>query len=169
MGNTCNACDYNDENRTQDIKTSNQRHLKMHTNIDLTHKKKQKLQSQKNEFILDSDIKSPHQPKNAEKVQELNKITETAIKIEDEKGTFRVRYLDDNINNGAPILGPYLYQDGETFLGQFFNGLKHGKGRMVWPDGTVYEGQWINDKRHGKGRVIYSQGDYYEGKIFSVF
>lgn len=163
MGNTCNACDYQDENRVKDINTTKQRHLKLHTNIDMTPK------NRKNEIldnVNDSDLTSPHRPTKAQKVNEMNQISERAIKVEDNKGRFRVRYMDDNINNGAPVLGPYRYEKGETYLGQYHNGMRHGKGRMVWPDGTVYEGQWISNKRHGKGRVIYAQGDYYEGNLF---
>lgn len=163
MGNSCNACDCNEENKAKELKLSKPTTLKLHSNMNEVSNPQGKRQKLFSENIHDSDIKSTHKPENAEKVNEMNKISEFAIKVEDEKGNFKVRYINDNINNGAPVLGPYKYENDATYLGQFFNGMKHGKGRIVYLDGTVYEGQWINDNRHGKGRVIYPLGDYYEG------
>lgn len=170
MGNICTACEYNDENRTNDLPTTTkQRHLKMQSNFnqasEINNRRSQK------EFkpnMYDSDISSPHQPKNAMKVDTMNRLADAGAKAEEQKGPFKVRYIDDNINNGAPMLGPYQYEEGETYFGQYFNGMKHGKGRMIWPDGSIYEGQWLNDKRHGKGRIVYSQGDMYEGEWFLI-
>ena len=35
------------------------------------------------------------------------------------------------------------------YEGDFVNGEKHGKGKLVTFDGDVYEGDWTHDKRHG--------------------
>ena len=38
----------------------------------------------------------------------------------------------------------YFYEDGEYYVGQFFNGLKHGKGTIYYKDGKIkYEGDFL--------------------------
>src|SRR3990167_6047132 len=67
--------------------------------------------------------------------------------------------------DGLPVLGPNLYvHNSGTYLGQYKNGLRCGKGKFVWPDGSVYEGYWENDQAHYYGRLIHSDGDSYEGQ-----
>ena len=64
-----------------------------------------------------------------------------------------------------PVLGPYRYEDGSTYLGQYKNGLRHGEGRQIFTDGSLYEGFWRYDKVDMKGRMISKVGDFYEGDI----
>ena len=55
------------------------------------------------------------------------------------------------------------YPDGETYVGQHHNGLKHGHGSFKWVDGEVYVGDFENDKMHGRGTYSYAKGDVYVG------
>ena len=43
-----------------------------------------------------------------------------------------------------------------TYVGEFRDGMKHGKGVKTWPWGDQYEGEFANDAKHGKG--IYTWG-----------
>ena len=42
---------------------------------------------------------------------------------------------------------------GETYQGEFINGLASGRGTIKSADGTQYEGQMFNGVRHGDGKV----------------
>ena len=44
------------------------------------------------------------------------------------------------------------------------NNKKHGKGTFTWEDGDKYVGEWWNDKRHGKGTFTWEDGDKYVGE-----
>ena len=34
--------------------------------------------------------------------------------------------------------GPILMEDGCKYIGQFYNGVRSGRGRQVWPDFSLY-------------------------------
>ena len=58
-----------------------------------------------------------------------------------------------------------IYEDGEYYIGQFKNGLRHGKGTMYYSNGNImYEGDWVNDKREGNGKYIDENSNYYIGQ-----
>lgn len=54
--------------------------------------------------------------------------------------------------------------EGETYEGQFANGLKHGIGLYRWADGTKYTGTWVRDQEHGTGEKLFANGDRYRGE-----
>ena len=43
------------------------------------------------------------------------------------------------------------WADGTTYLGQFRDGEKHGKGKFSWPDGSNFNGDFKSNKIEGKG------------------
>ena len=44
--------------------------------------------------------------------------------------------------------GKYIWEDGEYYIGQYKNGLFHGKGTEYYSNGKImYEGDYINEKR----------------------
>ena len=67
--------------------------------------------------------------------------------------------------DGLPVLGPNLYaQNSGTYLGQYKDGLRCGRGKFTSTDGTIYEGYWENDQAHHFGRKILEDGAHYEGQ-----
>lgn len=63
-----------------------------------------------------------------------------------------------------PEFGPMKYkQNGETYKGQYYQGLKNGYGEQTTVQGSGYIGEWKNDLKHGKGRMAFANGDLYEG------
>ena len=51
-------------------------------------------------------------------------------------------------------------------MGEVLNALRHGMGNFYCAkDETRYSGQWFQGKRHGKGRIVYnsSETSYYDG------
>jgi hypothetical protein len=52
----------------------------------------------------------------------------------------------------------------DQYVGEFKDGLPHGKGIYRWKNGNLYEGAWLNGKRDGDGGMAYKR----DGKTDSV-
>ena len=51
---------------------------------------------------------------------------------------------DEQYEEGQyPELGPYQFDNGAIYLGQWKHGNRHGKGVQYWTDGSIYEGYYI--------------------------
>ena len=62
-----------------------------------------------------------------------------------------------------------LYQklsldDGE-YVGETYNGLRHGNGVFKSTNGYTYEGEYKYDFMHGKGKITYDNNESYEGEF----
>ena len=53
--------------------------------------------------------------------------------------------------------------NGDTYKGQYYQGLKSGFGELTTTKGEGYIGEFQNDLKHGKGRLVFANGDLYEG------
>ncbi|PJA56849.1 MAG: hypothetical protein CO164_10950 [Rhodocyclales bacterium CG_4_9_14_3_um_filter_68_10] len=57
------------------------------------------------------------------------------------------------------------------YEGEFWAGMKHGRGVKVWPSGDRYEGEFFEDRRHGRGAYTWGRGRWagerYEGEYRS--
>ncbi|HIC77131.1 MAG TPA: hypothetical protein EYO89_04605, partial [Candidatus Dadabacteria bacterium] len=51
--------------------------------------------------------------------------------------------------------------EGEKYVGEFKDGMRHGKGTFTFPDGEKYVGEYKDGKRHGKGTCISPDGEKY--------
>ena len=52
----------------------------------------------------------------------------------------------------------------DQYIGEFKDGLPHGKGTYRWKNGDFYEGNWMNGRREGSGGMSYKRN----GKADSV-
>ena len=52
-----------------------------------------------------------------------------------------------------------------SYDGDFFDGQKHGAGKLSMADGGWYEGAFLNDEMMGLGRRVWSDGRSYEGQF----
>ncbi len=59
----------------------------------------------------------------------------------------------------------FKYENGDTYEGQWKDGLKHGNGKFTWEDGGAYEGQWKDGLMHGNGKYTFKSGNTYEGQF----
>ena len=60
-----------------------------------------------------------------------------------------------------------VYENGVFYIGQFMNGLRHGKGILYYKNGNIkYEGDFVNDKYEGNGKYIWENGEYYIGQFW---
>lgn len=58
--------------------------------------------------------------------------------------------------------GTYTFQNGDVYQGEYFEGSKHGHGKLTMQEkGVVYEGEWANGKQHGQGK-LYATADLKE-------
>ncbi|KAG5486305.1 hypothetical protein CUR178_07616 [Leishmania enriettii] len=82
--------------------------------------------------------------------------------------------------------GKATWHSGDTYEGEWLNGMMHGKGTYTWADGDyyhgeyvrgrmegsgemkdatgLYSGEWADDMRQGYGRMVYAGGNVYEGE-----
>ena len=51
-----------------------------------------------------------------------------------------------------------------TYIGNFKNGEKHGKGTIHYYNGDKFVGEFFNGKKNGKGIFTYSSGETSSGK-----
>lgn len=49
------------------------------------------------------------------------------------------------------------------YVGQYRNGLRHGKGVYVFKNGARYNGDWRHGQKYGQGIFWYPDGTRYEG------
>ena len=76
-------------------------------------------------------------------------------------------YDGQYINGIREGYGVYRYANGEKYEGEWHLNLKHGIGRMSYfkkgeQDGE-YNGFWEHGRRHGEGVFTYKNGDVYSG------
>lgn len=64
-----------------------------------------------------------------------------------------------------PELGPFLYPDGSTYLGQYRHGRRHGKGKMVGLAGGLTLGYWSEDLLERWATAIEPDGSWYRGEV----
>jgi len=76
------------------------------------------------------------------------------------KDTFVGEYKDGK-KNGK---GCYTFASGAKYDGEYADNKKQGLGTYNAPDGGKYVGYWFGDKRHGRGVYQYPSGDRYEGE-----
>lgn len=50
-----------------------------------------------------------------------------------------------------------------VYYGPVKNGMRHGKGKLVFHEGSVYEGDFVNGRYHGQGKITFPNGTVYEG------
>nr|XP_039274128.1 radial spoke head 10 homolog B-like [Styela clava] len=51
------------------------------------------------------------------------------------------------------------------YIGDFINGLRHGRGKFFYASGAVYDGEWENGKKSGWGKFIFKNGRVFEGQF----
>jgi serine protease Do len=74
-------------------------------------------------------------------------------------------------NHTEYIDGYYSYQEvnyteGDYYIGEIYDGYRHGYGVYIWTSGSFYIGDFYFNDLHGEGLIFYSNGDMYFGGFF---
>ena len=72
-------------------------------------------------------------------------------------------YEGDYKNGIREGKGRYTFVAGGWYKGDWANGLKHGEGTFRYPDKSKYTGEWKEGLKHGHGTYTYPNGDRYCG------
>ncbi len=51
------------------------------------------------------------------------------------------KYDNEDVKN-ISFKEPVVLKEGLKYIGEFKNGLRHGRGKQCWPDYSLYEGYW---------------------------
>ena len=89
----------------------------------------------------------------------------TAIKYVN--GEYESTYVGEYKNGIREGKGKFTHKDGSTKTGTFINGQLMGFGTMDAEDGSSFEGNFINYRFHGKGKMRWGNGSVFEGFIVS--
>lgn len=77
----------------------------------------------------------------------------------DSKETFKGTF-----ENHAFKKGLYIYKDGNTYDGDWKDGLPSGNGTFTWKKtGDVYTGDFLSGEPNGQGKLTQKDGSYFEG------
>ena len=61
--------------------------------------------------------------------------------------------------------GKNIYDNGQIYIGEFKNGIRHGFGTTYFTRGDVYVGEYNNGKRHGFGVFEWESGNRFIGSF----
>ena len=94
---------------------------------------------------------------------------DTTIKWNNCQGTYNfvsgnqyIGEFKDGLRHGR---GTYTNKDGSPgIVGEWKDGYIHGQGTMTYPDGSKYEGEWKDGFMHGQGTFTFSYGRQYVGE-----
>jgi hypothetical protein len=67
----------------------------------------------------------------------------------------------DGLKHGK---GSVIYKSGALYEGEWLNDKRCGHGKYKSANGEVYEGAWLNDSKHGQGKKTWANGDVYDGE-----
>lgn len=71
-------------------------------------------------------------------------------------------YESENLKKSISLL-KLIKEDNGVYSGEMANGIKNGKGKMIFTNNKIYTGEWKNGKIEGYGKLCYRNGDYYIG------
>lgn len=97
----------------------------------------------------------------AKLIEDIPKLSDMASEILAKLGPCKFKSPEDN---SLPSYGPYEYNDGRVHIGQWKNGLPHGRGKIYFPNGSLFEGEFVAGQFQNGGRLIDSEGNVYEGE-----
>ena len=81
-----------------------------------------------------------------------------------DNGDVYLGQLTDGVRHGQ---GVYTWKDGRRYQGRFEFGKRAGEGTLEWPNGNTYQGQFLDNQLSGQGVFTWANEDRYEGDFVS--
>ena len=72
-------------------------------------------------------------------------------------------YANGQLMNGTGL--SFTYDNGDSYTGDFVDGLRVGNGKLTYANGMTYEGEWANNAFHGQGVFDWKNGCTYTGQF----
>ena len=97
-------------------------------------------------------------------------ISTASTPIDNTVTNLRVCHGSD-MTKWSNCFAPYTYSSGNTYVGEFRNGIPSGQGTYTWTNGSKYAGEFKNGREHGRGifyssnGTILNQGIWADGKF----
>ena len=86
------------------------------------------------------------------------KITLGSCKTHDNASTRDKCKLENHTEKGNT-----LFENGDTYEGEYVKGKRQGQGIYTFSDGEKYDGEWFQDQQHGYGTFWFMNNNRYEG------
>ena len=121
----------------------------------------------KDNILLDGKGKIIKIEKNGDKTiyeGDIKNMKKEGSGIEKNKEFTYLGNFSDDLKHGK---GKIIYKDGDSYEGDFLNGQLTGYGIYKWVDKNTYEGDFLNGQMHGKGKYKWVDGDEYEGQYIN--
>jgi hypothetical protein len=77
------------------------------------------------------------------------------------------RYIGDYKNGMRHGRGNFYFPNGNRHTGIYRNDLANGHGEFIYADGNQYEGEFRNGAFHGRGAFHFKNGDRYVGEFLN--
>jgi antitoxin component YwqK of YwqJK toxin-antitoxin module len=78
-------------------------------------------------------------------------------------GEYESTYEGEFYNGIRQGKGKFTHKDGTVAIGQFINGQLMGYGTRTSDDGSKYEGEFVNYRQHGNGKMTFANGAVFDG------
>ena len=88
-------------------------------------------------------------------------VSQSDAALIDVTPTDLVSDTDKSAQTEAPA---YAMPNGDSYTGEWENGLFAGEGTYGWANGASYEGGWKNGRFNGEGKYTAADGSTYEGE-----
>ena len=62
------------------------------------------------------------------------------------------------------VFKKHMFPDGSWYMGEWKDGMMHGRGLFMYANGSWYEGDFDSDMFHGHGKRVILDGSWYEGE-----
>ena len=123
-----------------------------------------------NEIIYDASTKrgssgSPILLKNSTEVIGIHKQGNKSREENYGSLIYPILQLLNNNDDDFEDNGKLFYENGDFYIGQILNGLRHGKGILYYKNGDIkYDGYFVKDKYEGTGKFFWKDGNFYDGQ-----
>ncbi|CAF1285840.1 unnamed protein product [Adineta steineri] len=99
---------------------------------------------------------------NGENIEPLRRKTHFKIRL----GRLESVPYEGELNNEGEKHGQgmYRWQNGRTYVGEWYKNQMEGDGVESWPNGSRYQGQFKANKRHGQGTFTWADSRQYIGE-----